>query len=60
LMIPVGVEEADDALGLLKGLDEPIEQDPIETPIPEADVILVMLVEGVHGPDLLRGEIPGA
>ena len=39
----------DDALGLLKRLNESIEQEPIEAPIPESDAILVMLAEGVYG-----------
>jgi hypothetical protein len=46
--VPIGVEEAHNALGLLKGLDEPIEQDSIETPVRETDAIVMMLVEGVH------------
>jgi hypothetical protein len=58
--MPIRVEEPDHAFRLLEGLNEPIEQHAIETPIAEADVTLVMLVERVHGRDLLRGEIPGA
>jgi hypothetical protein len=30
-------------------LDQPVDQDPIEAPIPETNAILVMLVEGIHG-----------
>jgi hypothetical protein len=44
-----GVEEADHALGLLKGLNQAVQQDAIEAAIGEPDTILVMLVEGVHG-----------
>ena len=43
----------------LEGLNQSIQQEPIETPIPKLDAILVMLDERVHGP-LLCGEIPGA
>src|SRR5262249_29948875 len=60
ILMSIRVEEPDHAFRLLEGLDQAIEQDPIETPIPEADAILVMLVERVHGRYLLRGEIPGA
>jgi hypothetical protein len=44
---------------LLEGLNEAVEQDPVEAPIPKANAILMVLVERVHG-HLLRGEIPGA
>jgi four helix bundle protein len=43
---------------LLKRLNQPVQQQPIETPIAEADVILVMLVKGVRGTS--SGQIPGA
>jgi hypothetical protein len=46
---PIGSEKADDPLGLLKWLDEPVQQDPIKTPIAKADAVPVMLVEGIHG-----------
>jgi hypothetical protein len=59
LALAVGVEEPDDALGLLKRLDHAVEQNPIEAPVPEPNATLVMLVERVHGA-LPRGEIPGA
>ena len=53
LNIPVPVlylaEEADGSFGLLKGLDEAIQQDSVEATIVEPDVILVMFVKGVHG-----------
>jgi hypothetical protein len=57
--LAIGVEEAQHRLGLLEGLNQSIQQEPIKTPIPELDAILVMLDEGVHG-TLLCGEIPGA
>src|SRR5439155_23851221 len=47
--VPIGAEEADDSLGLLKGLDGSIEQDSIKAAIMETDVILRVLKEGVHG-----------
>ena len=47
--LAIGGEEADDAFGLLQRLDETIEQDPIETPLPAPDAIVVVLVEGVRG-----------
>jgi hypothetical protein len=49
VQLAVGVEESHDALGLLKRLNEPIEENPIEAPIREADAVVVMLLEGVHG-----------
>jgi hypothetical protein len=54
----IGVEEPDYALGLLKRLDQAIQKNTVEAPIAESNVILVMVVEGVHG-YLQRGEIPG-
>jgi hypothetical protein len=48
IQLAIRVEESDDALRLLERLDEPVDQDPIEAPIPETNAILVMLVEGVH------------
>src|SRR6266496_5425833 len=59
LPFAVGIEETEHALWLLEWLDQTVQQETIETPIPELDVILVMLDEGVHG-TLLWGEIPGA
>jgi len=41
------VEEADDAFGLLKRLDQSVQKQPVETPIGEANVILVVLEKGV-------------
>jgi hypothetical protein len=49
ILLPVRVEEPDDALRLLERLNQPVEQNAIETPIRETDAIVVMLVEGVHG-----------
>ena len=47
--MPIGAEKADHPLGLLKRLDQAVEQDPVEAAIAEADAVLVVLVEGVHG-----------
>jgi hypothetical protein len=49
IQLSVPVEEADDTLGLLKRLNQPVQQKAIEAAIGEPDTILVMLVEGVHG-----------
>src|SRR6266404_8868544 len=46
---PIGSEKAHDPLGLLKGLDEPVQQDPVKTPVTKADAVLMLLVEGVQG-----------
>jgi hypothetical protein len=59
VQLAIGVEEPDYTLGLLKGLDQAVQENTIEAPIAESDVILVMVVEGVHG-YLQCGEIPGA
>jgi hypothetical protein len=45
----VGVEKPDGAFGLLKGLNERVQQNAIEAAVRETDAIVVMLVEGVHG-----------
>jgi hypothetical protein len=34
---------------LLERLDQSVQQEPIKTPIPELDAIVVILDEGVHG-----------
>ena len=47
--VPIGAEEADDPFGLLKWLDASIEDDSIKAAIMETDVILMVLVKGVHG-----------
>jgi hypothetical protein len=49
LSLPVGIEEADDAFGLLKRLDQSVQKQPVETTIGEANAILVMLEKGVPG-----------
>ncbi|MGH9162015.1 MAG: Calx-beta domain-containing protein [Vicinamibacteraceae bacterium] len=49
ILLSIRVEEPDDALRLLEGLDQPIDQDAVEAPVSETNAILVMLVEGVHG-----------
>ena len=47
--LPVGIEESDDTLFLLKGLNDRVQHNAIEASVMETDVILVMLVESVHG-----------
>jgi hypothetical protein len=47
--LAIGVEEPDDALGLLKRLNQPVEQNAIEAPVRQTNAMGVMLVEGVHG-----------
>jgi len=59
VLIPIGAEESNHALRLLKGLYETVQQNSVEAAISESNAILVMLVESVHG-KLLCGEIPGA
>src|SRR6516165_12087909 len=48
LAITIGVEKADHPFGLLEGLNQPIEKNPVKTAVAEFYVILVMFVEGVH------------
>ena len=38
-----------DSFGLLEGLNEPVQQKPIEASIAELNAILMVLVKGVHG-----------
>ena len=57
--VTVGVEEPEHTFGLLEGLDETVQENPVEASIPELDATLVVFVKGVHGA-LLCGEIPGA
>jgi hypothetical protein len=59
LAFAVGVEEPEHPFRLLEGLDETVQQNPVEASIPELDATLVVFVKGVHGA-LLCGEIPGA
>jgi hypothetical protein len=47
--LPLLLEEADDAGRILQDLDDAIEQDAIEARVVEADGLLVMRDEGVHG-----------
>jgi hypothetical protein len=55
----LGVEKADHSFRLLKGLNESVQQEPIEASIPKSDAIFVMLDEGVHE-NLQCGQIPGS
>jgi hypothetical protein len=47
--LAIGIEKADDPLWLLERLDQPVQQNPVETAIMPEDAVLVVLVEGVHG-----------
>lgn len=57
--VAVGVEEPDHPLRLLERLDRAVQQQAIEAAVAEADAILVMLSEGVHGV-LPGGQRPGS
>jgi hypothetical protein len=46
--LPVAGEQTDHPLRLLERLDQAVEQDPVEAAIAEADVVLVVLIKGVH------------
>jgi hypothetical protein len=47
-LIPVKAEEPDYSLGLLEWLQQPIQQDAVETPIARPDAMLMVLAEGVN------------
>jgi four helix bundle protein len=47
--VSVCAEKANDSLWLLKRLNGRIEKHPVEAAIMETDVILMVLIEGVHG-----------
>jgi len=47
--LSVCAEETNDSLRLLKRLDGCIEKHPVEAAVTETDVILMVLIEGVHG-----------
>jgi hypothetical protein len=47
--VSIGTEKPHHSLGLLERLDKAVEQNPVKTPIAEADAILVMFVERIHG-----------
>jgi hypothetical protein len=59
LAVAVCVKEAQDSFRLLERLNDPVQQQSVKTPIAKSNVILVMLVEGVHE-NLQCGEIPGS
>src|SRR4029077_5197310 len=46
--LTISVEETDDALGLLKGLNQSVQKDPIKTTVAKFYAILMMFAEGVH------------
>jgi len=47
--IAAGIKEALNPLGLIEGLDASIEKNAVKALVLENDVMLVVLVEGVHG-----------
>lgn len=49
IQVAIFGKETNDALFLLEWLNGPIQQDAVEAAVMESDVILVMLVESVHG-----------
>ena len=46
--LPIRIEEADDPLWLLERLNQPVQQNAVETTIMPMDAVFVVLVEGVH------------
>src|SRR5262252_1598526 len=56
--LAICVEEADDPLWLLERLDQPVQQDAVETTIMPVDAVLVVRVEGIH--DRLPTAVPAA
>jgi hypothetical protein len=46
--LSIRIEEADDPLRLLERLNQPIEQNAVETTIMPPDTVFVVLEEGVH------------
>src|SRR5262249_7304782 len=49
VLLPVPGEEPDHVFGLLKRLNQAVQQHPIEAAVAEPDTILMMLGEGIHG-----------
>ena len=47
-LIPVEAEEPDHSLRLLEWLQQPIQQDAVETPVARPDAMPMVLAEGVH------------
>jgi len=58
LTLPIGIEEADHSLGLLKRLNQSVQKNPIKTTVAKINAILVVFAEDVHC-WLLCGETPG-
>jgi hypothetical protein len=48
-LLAVAAKETDHPLGLLKGLNQRVEQNAVEAPIAEANALPVMLKKGVQG-----------
>src|SRR5262249_13464809 len=49
ILLTVAAKETDHPLGLLKGLNQGIEQKAVEAPVAETNTLAVMLKKGVHG-----------
>ncbi|MGO9061562.1 MAG: hypothetical protein ACLQU2_29935 [Candidatus Binataceae bacterium] len=49
VQLAVAAKETDHPLGLLKGLDQCVEQDAVKAPVAEPNAVLMMLKKGVHG-----------
>ena len=62
IKLPIRVEEANDALWLLEGLNKPIQKDAIKAAVMPPNAIPVVFVEGVHErpplPQLQQGTAP--
>ena len=48
IKLPVGIEEADDAFGLLERLNQTVQQDAIEATVLPSNAALVVSAKGVH------------
>jgi hypothetical protein len=49
ILLAVSGKEPDNSFGLLKGLNETVAQNTVEATVAKSDMILVVLVESVHG-----------
>jgi hypothetical protein len=58
--LSISIEEADDPLRLLERLNQPIEQNAVETTIVPTDIVFVVLEEGVHDRLELPVQQPGS
>ena len=56
LTLPIGIEEADHSLGLLKRLNQSVQKNPIKTTVAKINAILVVLLLCGETPGTYRGE----